>query len=195
MAFLISRRYARGYGTETLTAYSFGIQIWLFSSFFMDGYSSAGNAMAGKFIGDKNISNLVKLSTTLLKMNCRVAVLLSLSYLAVYYWLASFFTNDAEVIRIFNSFFWIIIIAQPINSIAYTFDGIYKGLGNALLLRNTLFIGTFLLFFPVLFISDWLSFNIFSIWMAFVLWMAFRGLSLWYSFRKNYSINPNINGQ
>jgi MATE family multidrug resistance protein len=195
MAFLVALRYAGGYGTQTLTAYSYGIQIWLFSSFFIDGYSSAGNAMAGKFIGDNNIPTLVKLSTTLLKINCRIAILLSLFYLATYYWMASLFTNDTEVIRIFNSFFWIIIIAQPINSIAFTFDGIYKGLGNAVLLRNTLFIGTFLLFFPALIFSDWLNFNVFSIWIAFVLWMTFRGLSLWHHFRQTYHTNQVINGQ
>ena len=47
-AFIIALRYASKYGEVTLAAYAIGIQIWLFSSFFIDGYSTAGNAHGWK---------------------------------------------------------------------------------------------------------------------------------------------------
>ena len=36
------------------------------------------------------------------------------------------FNSNKMVLELFQSFFWIVILAQPFNSIAFTFDGIFK---------------------------------------------------------------------
>jgi Na+-driven multidrug efflux pump len=73
-----------------------------------------------------------------------------------------------------------VIISQPFNSIAFTFDGIFKGLGEAVYLRNTLISGTILIFLPVLLYLDYLEYEIISIWIAMMGWMIYRGgLLLW----------------
>ena len=53
LVFLISNRYANSYGSSSLAAYTIAYNIWIFSAFFIDGYSNAGNALAGKFMGEK----------------------------------------------------------------------------------------------------------------------------------------------
>lgn len=181
-AFIIALRYASKYGEASLAAYSVGIQIWLFSSFFIDGYSTAGNAMAGKFLGENNHDKLRALVIKLLKINGYVAAGLGLAYALLYPYLGQWFNDDKEVLLVFNSFLWIIIIAQPLNSFAFTMDGIFKGMGKAKLLRNTLIIGSFLIFIPTLVLTDYLGWEIMSIWTAFIAWMAFRGGTLVYWF-------------
>jgi len=101
-----------------------------------------------------------------------------------YFYIGKFFNNNIEVNVFFESIFWIVIIAQPFNSIAFTFDGIFKGLGRAVELRNTLIYATFLVFAPLLFVVDYLSPGLHAIWIALSGWMVFRGLSLLIKFRK-----------
>lgn len=179
LAFLLALRYASKYGTDVLAAYSIGIQIWLFSSYFIDGYSNAGNALSGKLLGSGDKVALRKLVNRLLKINLMVAGFLSLSYLLLYNVIGLWFNDSLAVNDHLKSFFWLIILAQPLNSIAFTMDGVYKGMGSAKLLRNTLLIATFVLFIPILITADYFNMGIYSVWMAFIIWMAFRGGSLY----------------
>lgn len=186
LAFFIAYRYANDYGKETLAAYTIGVNIWLFSSFFIDGFSNAGNALAGKLLGAENRVGLAHLGNRLLKINIGIAGLLCLCYAALYPLIGSVFSNDDAVIKVFNSFFWIVILSQPINAIAFTFDGIFKGLGETKYLRNTLIAATFIGFIPMLLIADKLQLEVFSIWCAFVSWMLIRSVTLYVRFRGKY---------
>jgi putative MATE family efflux protein len=182
--FIISNRFANSYGNNSLAAYTIGYNIWIFSAFFIDGYSNAGNALAGKYIGEKNNEKLKILGSKLIKINIKISFLLMIFYTLLYPFIGEFFNSNKLVIESFESFFWIVIIAQPLNSIAFTFDGIFKGLGKAVDLRNTLIIGTFLFFIPSVYILDFIFPNLISIWVALSVWMLYRGLSLLLKFKK-----------
>ena len=58
LVFIISNRFANGYGSFSLAAYTIAYNIWIFTSFFIDGYANAGNALAGKFLGEKDNNKL-----------------------------------------------------------------------------------------------------------------------------------------
>ena len=184
LVFIISNRFANSYGNNSLAAYTIGYNIWIFSAFFIDGYSNAGNALAGKYIGQKNNLKLKILGFNLLKINIRIAIILMTIYILLYPFIGQFFNSNKIVIEFFQSFFWMVILAQPFNAIAFTFDGIFKGLGKAVDLRNTLIIGTFLFFIPSIYFLDLLLPNLISIWIALSIWMLYRGLSLLVKFKK-----------
>ena len=184
LVFIISNRFANSYGNNSLAAYTIGYNIWIFSAFFIDGYSNAGNALAGKYIGQKNNLKLKILGFNLLKINIRIAIILMTIYILLYPFIGQFFNSNKIVIEVFQSFFWMVILAQPFNAIAFTFDGIFKGLGKAVDLRNTLIIGTFLFFIPSIYFLDLLLPNLISIWIALSIWMLYRGLSLLVKFKK-----------
>lgn len=183
VTFILALRYASDYGEQELAAYAIGINIWLFSSFFIDGYSNAGNAMAGKYLGENDHNKLNSMAWVMVKINLKIAIGLSLIYLISYPFIGSLFNPDKEVQAIFNSFFWVVIISQPLNSIAFSFDGIFKGLGEAKLLRNVLILGTFGIFIPILILLDKFEAGIFSIWIAFVAWMLWRAALLTVKFK------------
>jgi len=181
--FILALRFANNYGKDALSAYAVGINIWLFSSFFIDGYSNAGNAIAGKLLGEKDIDKLAHLGKFLIQINFFVALGLSFVYFLTTNLITDIYFNDTTA-PLFLSFFWIIIIAQPINSIAYSLDGIFKGLGEAKTLRNILLSGTFLIFIPLIFLFDYFNFNLLGIWFSFLAWMTWRAGSLFILFRK-----------
>lgn len=184
LVFLISNRYANSYGNSSLAAYTIAYNIWIFSAFFIDGYSNAGNALAGKFIGKKNKIKLQLLGKDLLKINIKIAVILMVIYTISYPYIGKLFNPEENVNIIFKSIFWMVIIAQPFNSIAFTFDGIFKGLGRAVDLRNTLIIGTFFFFIPTIYFLDLFIPELITIWIALTLWMIYRGISLLIKFKK-----------
>ena len=67
IALYFATTFATGYGNEYIAAYTIGINIWLLGAFMIDGYSSAGNILAGKFLGAKEYQSLVTLSHQLFK--------------------------------------------------------------------------------------------------------------------------------
>ena len=184
LVFLISNRYANSYGSSSLAAYTIAYNIWIFSAFFIDGYSNAGNALAGKFMGEKNKIKLQLLGKDLLKINIKIAIVLMVIYTVFYPYIGKLFNPEENVNIIFKSIFWMVIIAQPFNSIAFTFDGIFKGLGRAVDLRNTLIIGTFFFFIPTIYFLDLFIPELITIWVALTLWMIYRGMSLLIKFKK-----------
>jgi Na+-driven multidrug efflux pump len=75
---------------------------------------------------------------------------------------------------------------QPINALAFVFDGIFKGLAEAKALRNLLIVATFFGFIPVLLIGDYFDLKLYGIWLAFTVWMLMRAGLLMLKFRRKY---------
>jgi Na+-driven multidrug efflux pump len=82
--------------------------------------------------------------------------------------------------------FWLVVITQPINAVAFAFDGVYKGLGNGRLLRDVLLASTFFAFIPAIVIMDRSGFLLHAIWWSFLAWMLVRGVMLALHFRNHY---------
>ncbi len=184
VAIYLSNRYATSYGKDYIAAHVIATNIWLFSAFFIDGYANAGNSISGKLFGSKDFVNMKILSKKLLKYGLFVAVILSAVYIISYPFIGKIFTRELGVLNIFDTFFWLIILMQPVGAIAFIFDGIFKGIGWAKYLRNIQLIATFLVFIPTLVVLDYFDFKLYAIWIAFLLWMSFRAGSLWFRFSK-----------
>ena len=184
IAFFLANSYATGYGKNYIAAQSILMNIWLFFSFFIDGYAGAGNAMAGRLLGEKNYPKLWILSKDISKYSVLISIILIVTCFTFYTQIGELFNKNPEVLTIFNSVFWMILLMQPINTLAYIFDGFFKGMGDAKLLRNNLIIATFCGFLPTLIISDYVGLNIYGIWLAFGIWMLIRSFPLMYIFRK-----------
>lgn len=188
-AIYLANRYATSYGDEYIAAQTIAMNIWLFSSFFIDGYANAGNAIAGRLLGAKEYVKLWFLAKDLSKYSVLVAISLSIVYSTSYYALGKLFISEEKVLNVFYSVFWIVIAMQPLNAIAFTFDGIFKGLGQAVYLRNILLAATFFGFAPAIFIADYYDLGLYSVWIAFSIWMLIRSAGLFFKFKKLYQPN------
>jgi len=184
LALYQTTRMASGLGQTVMAAHTIAMNIWLFSSFFIDGYANAGNAISGRLFGARNFKGLNELTRKIVWISIGIGILLGLVYLLGYSVIPGLFTNDSLVIGYFDSIFWIVILMQPINGIAFAMDGIFKGLGESKLLRNTLLISTFLIFFPVAWISQRLGWGFYAVWFSLAMWMLSRGGLLLLLFRR-----------
>jgi putative MATE family efflux protein len=185
-ALYFATSYATDYGKEYIAAYTIGINIWLLGAFMVDGYSSAGNILSGKFLGAKDYTSLVVLSNKLLKYGLSTGIIIGLVGAVFYNFIGQIFTKDPAVLEQFYNVFWIVLITQPISAITFIFDGMFKGMGEMKYLRNLLLLSTALVFIPTLLIFDYFDLKLIAIWIAFTLWMIARGLPLIIRFRSKF---------
>lgn len=188
IALIMANAYATRYGDHYIAAQTIAFQIWLFFAFFIDGYSSVGNIVSGKLLGEKDYKTMWRLSIKLSRYTIIVALLLMLICFVFYRNIGLLFSQDSLVLDAFLSVFWIVLLMQPINAIAFVFDGIFKGLAEAITLRNLLLIATFIGFVPTLLITDYFDLKLYGIWIAFTVWMLLRAGILIVKFRKKYLI-------
>ena len=185
-ALILAVREATALGDNYIGAHTIAINLWLFSAFFIDGYSGAGNIMGGRLLGEKNYKGLYILAKKIMMYGLIVSIVLMTFGFIFYKPIGSTFSNDAPVLSTFYSIFFIVIIGLPINTIAFIFDGLFKGLGEMKYLRNTLLWATFLGFIPTLFICKYFNLQLYGIWIAFTVWMLIRGGALVIEFRRKF---------
>jgi MATE family multidrug resistance protein len=187
ICYYLGNRYATGYGAAQIGAHSIAMQIWLFSAFFIDGYAAAGSVLVGRLNGERNWVDLHRVSWHVVRMSVAIGGALAALYLIGYGWIGPLFTSDKQVLGLLAGVLWMVALTQPINAVAFAFDGIYKGLGDGKILRNVLLISTFLVFVPVAWAADAMGWQLHAVWLAFVAWMAVRGLLLALHFEKRFS--------
>lgn len=186
VALYLANSYATKYGENYIAAQTIAFQIWLFFAFFIDGYASVGNIVSGKLLGEKNYETMWRLSIKLSRYSIIIAVLLASICGLFYKEIGLLFSQDELVLKSFYSIFWIVLLMQPINAVAFVFDGIFKGLAEAVTLRNLLIVATFFGFVPALLIGDYFDLKLNAIWIAFTVWMLLRSGILVIKFRQKY---------
>ena len=185
-ALYFATSYATGYGKEYIAAYTIGLNIWLLGAFMVDGYSSAGNILAGKLLGAKEYGSLIALSGKLTKYGFFTGMIIAGFGLVFYDAIGRVFTKDPLVLEQFYHVFWIVILAQPLNAITFIYDGMFKGMGEMKYLRNVLLLSTGFVFIPTLLFFDWLDYKLVAIWIAFTFWILARGIPLIFKFRNKF---------
>ena len=186
VALYLANSYATKYGQNYIAAQTIAFQIWLFFAFFIDGYASVGSIVSGKLLGEKNYEKMWRLSVKLSRYSIIIAILLASICGLFYKEIGLLFSKDEFVLQSFYGIFWIVLLMQPINAVAFVFDGIFKGLAEAVTLRNLLIVATFLGFIPALLIGDYFDLKLYAIWIAFTVWMLLRSGILVIKFRRKY---------
>ena len=186
VALILAVREAAALGDKFISAHTIAINLWLFTAFFIDGYGAAGNIMGGRLLGAKDFDGLRKLAKKIMLYGAVVSVVLMLVGFALYRPIGQIFSTEIEVLTTFNSIFFIVILGLPMNTMAFVFDGIFKGLGEMKYLRNVLLVATFLGFVPTLFLAKSLHWGLHGIWIALTVWMAIRGGALVWKFRRKF---------
>ena len=179
--------FATKYGDEFIAAYTIAINLWFLVAFIIDGYSSAGTILSGKLYGEKSYGVLMKFGNDLTKIGVKIGIIMCIIGFIFYYPLGRIFNNDPVVLQEFYNDFWIVLAMLPLCSIAFIFDGIYKGLGWMKDLRNVLLFSTFIIFVPFVILFDHYELELHGIFYAFTLWILSRSIPLIIKFRKTFN--------
>ncbi|MBT8300699.1 MAG: MATE family efflux transporter [Maribacter sp.] len=186
VALILAVREATALGDKYIGAHTIAINLWLFAAFFIDGYGAAGNIMGGRLLGAKDYNGLWGLAKKIMLYGGVVSIVLMLVGFVFYKPIGSIFSNEFEVLETFYTLFFILILGFPMNTVAFVFDGLFKGLGEMKFLRNVLLTATFLGFVPTLYLTKYFNWGLSGIWIALTVWMAIRGGALVWKFRRKF---------
>lgn len=189
-ALMLAVREATTLGDEYIGAHTIAINLWLFSAFFIDGLSAAGNSMGGRLLGANDRDGLWLLAKNIVKYALWVSLGLMAMGLVFYDPIGRLFSSSERVLGVFDSIFFLVILGLPVNALAFVFDGLFKGLGEMKYLRNVLLAATFLGFVPSLYLGLSLGWGIQAIWIAMGVWMLVRGSALVWKFRVKFRPLP-----
>lgn len=124
------------YGDEQLAVSAIMMKLFMLFSYFVDGFAYAGEALTGRFIGERNSVTLGQAIRILFAWSLGVGLLFTAGYAAAGEWSIRLMTDDAAVIAASHPFLpW--LVAMPlISCLAFMWDGVYIGATAGKQVRN-----------------------------------------------------------
>ncbi|RFC55494.1 MATE family efflux transporter [Brumimicrobium aurantiacum] len=184
VALMLTHKYANIYGTVEAATHAVILNLWLFSAFFLDAFATSANALAGKFLGARNKVAMERNLNRNLMLSLIVSIGLAIVLMIFDEPIMELLIDNESVWAVYPIVLPLFALCLPFNALAFTLDGIFKGMGKAKFLRNILIISTLCGFLPVLLIGHYFSPGLQIIWFAIIAWMLLRGFLPYLYFKK-----------
>ncbi|KAL5132606.1 Protein DETOXIFICATION 42 [Glycine soja] len=114
-------------GSIPMAAFQPGLQIWLASSLLADGLAVAVQTMLACSFAEKDYNKATAAATRTLQMSFVLGVGLSFAVALGLYFGAGIFSKNANVVHLIKISMPFVAATQPINSLAFVFDGVNYG--------------------------------------------------------------------
>lgn len=180
IAFLFITFQGAKLGDNVVAANAILMNFLLLISFGLDGIANATEAMVGKAHGEKNTKRLKQAVQIALFWNLMFACAYSLLFLIAGEYLLTLITNIDSVITFAKGYLFWIVLLPIISCWCYLYDGIYIGLLQAKVMRNSMIVATFGGFFPLWYLLQ--GYGNHGLWAAFLFFMLARGITLAWHF-------------
>ncbi|BBN14885.1 MATE family, citrate exporter [Marchantia polymorpha subsp. ruderalis] len=117
-------------GPIPMAAHQICMQVWLAASLLSDSLALAGQAIIASAFAKEDYRRVKQASFRILQMGLGFGVFMALLLGVGSGWFTKLFTNDVGVLEIMSFILPFVILTQPINSLAFVFDGIYYGVSD-----------------------------------------------------------------
>ncbi|MBD5177887.1 MAG: MATE family efflux transporter [Bacteroidales bacterium] len=160
--------------TEILAANALLLQLFMLFSYFMDGFAFAGEALAGKYLGQDNTASLHRLEMMLLRIGTTFALLFATVYWLGGEWFLDLLAEDKVVVATAATYLvW--AIAMPVCGFgAFIYDGIFIGLTRTRGLLSSIAVAMVIFFALYFILKDKWANN--ALWLAFNAYLLARGV-------------------
>ena len=156
------------------------IQLYLFFSYFMDGFAYAGEALGGKAYGAHNIAAFHETLRKLWMWMLIVTSAYTLLYMLGGSWIVALLTDEAQVLETSRDYLWWAWLIPAAGCVAFIWDGIFIGITATRGMLVSSFFSA-LVFFVVYLLSEKALGN-HGLWLAQIVYLAMRGIlqTIWY---------------
>ena len=170
-------------GAVILSVNTVMMQLYLFFSYFMDGFAYAGEALGGKTYGAKNRIAFSETLRRLWMWTLIVTTAYTLLYIIGGRWIFSILTDEPQVITASDEYLWWTWLVPAAGSVAFIWDGIFIGITATRGMLVSSFISA-LCFFGLYLLTEPLLGN-HGLWLAMIVYLAMRGVlqTIWYRLR------------
>ena len=169
---------ARLHVSHQLAAHAILLQLWSLVSFAVDGFAYATETTVGTWLGRGKLSTAWASGNAAILWGVGAGVAFSIAYLVGIEQIVAVFTRDERVKQVVVDLAWVVAVSQPVNALAYIFDGILIGATDTRYLRNAMILSAAV--FGAAVAAGWLlwGLSLELIWGSVVLFMAMRALTL-----------------
>ena len=171
-------------GAVILSVNTVMMQLYLFFSYFMDGFAYAGEALGGKAYGAHNGTAFRETLRRLWMWMLIVTSAYTLLYIFGGPWIVALLTDEAQVIEASHEYLWWAWLIPAAGCVAFIWDGIFIGMTATRGMLVSSFLSA-LAFFAVYGGSKLFTFSLFTnhfLWLAQIVYLTMRGLlqTIWY---------------
>ncbi|KHG25048.1 MATE efflux family protein 1 [Gossypium arboreum] len=159
-------------GSNSMAAFQVCLQIWLATSLLADGLAVAGQAILASSFAKKDYEKIVATASRVLQIGVLLGFLLSCTLAALSQFAAQLFTNDRDVMQLMNLSFPFIAVTQPINTLAFVFDGVNYGASDFAYSAYSMVLVAVVSIFCLFILSS--SSGYIGIWIALTIFMNLR---------------------
>ena len=174
-------------GAVILSVNTVMLQLYLFFSYFMDGFAYAGEALCGKAYGAHNGTAFRETLRRLWMWMVIVTIAYTLLYIIGGHWIVSLLTDEPQVIETSREYLWWAWLIPVAGCVAFIWDGVFIGMTATRGMLVSSFLSA-LIFFAVYYFSLFtlhFSLDNHGLWLAQVVYLATRGIiqTIWYRLR------------
>ena len=167
-------------GAVILSVNTVLMQLYLFFSYFMDGFAYAGEALGGKAYGANNASAFHETLHRLWMWMLIVTSAYTLLYMLGGHWIVALLTDEPQVLEASHEYLWWAWLIPAAGCVAFIWDGIFIGMtATRGMLASSFF--SALVFFAVYLLTVSVFGN-HGLWLAQIAYLAMRGIlqTIWY---------------
>ncbi|TMM45796.1 MATE family efflux transporter [Colwellia ponticola] len=167
-------------GDTVVAANAILMNFLLLISFSLDGIANATEAMVGKAHGEKNLKELKRTVNISLFWSFIFACFYALLFAVFGSFFLTIISDIPSVIDFAQQYIAWMVLLPLVSCWCFLYDGVYIGLMQAKVMRNSMIVATFGCFFPVWYLLQDMGNH--SLWAAYSAFMLVRGISLAWHF-------------
>ncbi|KAJ6365415.1 hypothetical protein OIU76_030233 [Salix suchowensis] len=158
-------------GAVAMAAHQICMQIWLAVSLLTDALAASGQALIASYSSEGDHKTVKEVTNFVLKIGLVVGVSLAAILGVSFGSIATLFTKDADVLGIVRTGILFVSASQPINALAFIFDGLHYGVSDfPYAAKSMMLVGlissAFLLYAPIMGLP--------GVWSGLTLFMGLR---------------------
>ena len=175
-------------GAVILAVNTLLMQLYLFLSYFTDGFAYAGEALGGRYWGAWNMPAFHDVVKRLFVWGGILALLFTVVYVAGGMPFLRLLTDEPQVVEASQSFVWWTYLMPVAGIAAFVWDGIFIGITatRGMLLSSCAAAGVF--FMGVMGLMGTMGNH--GLWLSMILYLATRGIIQTILYYRTYSMKP-----
>ena len=167
-------------GAVILSVNTVMLQLFLFFSYFMDGFAYAGEALGGRFYGARNVAAFRETLRRLFVWALMVTAAFTVLYVVGSMAIVRLLTDEPEVRHAAQNYIWWMWLVPAAGAAAFIWDGVFVGLTAS----RGMLVATFwaVVAFAAVYILSIRLIGNDGLWLAQIVYLVMRGFiqSVWY---------------
>ena len=164
-------------GTQTLAAHQVAIQLWMVTSYIIDGFADCGTMLGTGYVSANKLWKMRLLTLRLSIMTAACGMGVTAIMLGARDPIQRLFTSDSETLGVLDQVWLVISLMQLPNSSVFLYDGLLYAFEGYSFVRNVMLFGFFLLYLPSLLTSQLAFHSWLGLWLSKAILNAWRSIT------------------